>query len=365
MDGQTLDSSKPEKLKVGILTFHNGVNHGAYFQALCLQEYLVSIGFDVQILHYQSLQHFIFERLSLFHVPSLTVLRANFRKVHSFGKAQERFALSHKRLQVRMSSISKTSSYLDYVVVGSDIVWASGLKFLGKLDLYFGAGLKPKVGLVSYAASMGPSRPQMLTHPQALYLTRFNHVSVRDDNTSQAVEAHGVKTELVMDPTFLIDSIGEIRSVSKPNPGISSYLLIYCSPLSKTIKEDLLRFAEDKNLRIVVTGYPQRGFGDDMSHAGPEEWLTLFQGAQYVITNTYHGTIFAILSNVRFITLARDVIENKALYLLRLLRLESRYLYGGFNEKILSGEIKWDRVDELILPERQRSRNFLRNALGL
>ena len=351
-------------MKVAILTFHLPTNHGAYFQCLALQTFLRSKGFEVKVLNYQSLLQKTLEAAGFFLGKSPRQVIANAKKVWNFRKSRGNFFLTPDRPIRRQSAIVKLANDFDYIVVGSDIVWSYEMKALGKLDVFFGKGLSPKKGLISYAASMGPSRSDSIPKDFIASLGRFNSHAVRDTNTQTALARFGFQSQVVVDPTMLV-SIDDLTTSSQKNPTseFGQYLLVYCSPLDRKNRALISRFASERGLSVVIAGYPQEGLGKDLSHYGPHDWLDLFVSAEYVLTNTFHGTVFSILAEANFLTIDREAIRNKALHLLREVGLESRYVYGHFAADKFSLEPDWIRVSEKLSKQRKVAQEYLMTAL--
>lgn len=352
-------------MKIGILTFHEGINHGGFFQAFFLQRYLASLGHDVRIINYKNAVHWRNEYKAFLITKSPMRLLKNIRKIINFRKDQSALNLVPKRLTTNPKKISRITSEFDVVVVGSDIVWDFEYSFTGLDSIYFGDGLKPKSKIISYAASMGRSKSRI---PDSLskYLKYFSNLSVRDDNTKHLVSSV-VENEVtkVIDPTLLMP-VSQLRLTSGlPSEGRRGreYLLVYAFLLPKDWRQEIELFAAAEALEIVVIGYPQKGLGRNMTQIGPFEWLDYFKNAKYVITSTFHGTIFAILNERKFLTIPSDAIENKAVSLLMDLDLMSRYCRDGFSVETLTGQVGWTDVNANLVSLRLVSHNYLEDAL--
>ena len=349
--------------KVGILTFHEGFNHGGFFQAFFLQRIVESLGHEALVLNYKNPAHWASENFSQFWLLGPRLMLSNLKKRSAFRRDQKRFRVWPEHLTFFSRRIGRLSRQLDFIIVGSDIIWDYDYKSTGKGLIYFGRGLRPIRGLVSYAASMGRSR-----HPLPAYVTSglrsFERISVRDANTRDLVEtAIGETPEKVVDPTLLIpiDSL-EIPSYSG-NLLPARYLLLYAYYLPKTWIPGIESFARSRGIEIVITGYDQPIEGISALEMGPFDWLHAVKGAEFIITSTYHGTIFALLNHKRFMTIANDGILHKALSLLRDLKLEDRYVEDGFDSKKLVEPVEWDQIQADLCSLREASLTFLAKAL--
>lgn len=352
-------------MKIGILTFHEGINHGGFFQAFFLQSYLASLGHDVRIINYKNAVHWRNEYKAFLITKSPMRLLKNIRKIINFRKDQSALNLVPKKLTTNPNNISRITSEFDVVVVGSDIVWDFEYSFTGLDSVYFGDGLRPKSKVISYAPSMGRSKSPI---PDSLskYLKSFTNLSVRDDNTKKYVTA-AVENEVtkVIDPTLLMP-VSQLPLTSRFSSEVRrghDYLLVYAFMLPKDWRQEVESFAAAQGLEILVIGYPQKGVGRNMTHIGPFEWLDYFKNAKYVITSTFHGTIFAILNEKKFLTIPKDSIENKVVSLLMDLDLMSRYCREGFSLETLTCDVEWADVNANLVSLRSVSHKYLEDAL--
>lgn len=352
-------------VRVATLTFHHSINPGAYYQAFLLQQYLGSRGLNVELLNYLAPKHFLLERLGLiFFAGSLSATARNLRKLRAFSLARKRFRLRPWYLTLSKRRLSAISRDYDFVIVGSDILWAHSVTYLGNLDAYFGDYLHPKVGLISYAVSMGPSPSEgMLTKRDSL--ARFASVSVRDTNTHAALGSMGVESTIVADPTFLVDVKTLLGAEQERAPRSTPYLLVYLYSLTPERLRVIEGFAAERQLEVVATGYHQPLISNNESDVGPERWLRLFAGADYVVTDTFHGTLFAIHLEKPFVTLHRTDIANKTLPVLERLGLRKRYLSTEESMGSLPEDINWTEVSRKSREMRTESELFIATALGL
>lgn len=352
-------------MKIGILTFHEGINHGGFFQAYFLQSYFESLGHDVKIINYKNAAHWRNEYKAFLITRSPIRLLKNLRKIINFRRDQGALNLMPKRLTTNPNNIPYITSEFDVVVVGSDVVWDFEFSFTGSDSVYFGKGLQPRSKIISYAASMGRSKSSL---PETLskYLNNFSSLSVRDDNTknfvSSAVEIEATK---VIDPTLLMPVSQLPLTSGLPTEEVrgNEYLLVYSFMLPKGWRQEIESFAAAQGLEILVIGYPQKGLGRNMTHIGPFEWVGYFKKAKYVITSTFHGTIFALLNEKKFLTIPNEAIENKVVSLLMDLDLMSRYCRDGFSTETLTGEVEWADVNTNLVSLRSVSHKYLEDAL--
>lgn len=295
--------------KVGVLTFHRCINYGSYWQARCLADGLVSRGLEVRLLDHRSprvdraewrcaLQPTLPQRVP----PEET--RRYAAKSRRFFEAFERLPLSRP---FALESPRLAESY-EAVVVGSDEVWNFRHPWYAAQPLFFGDGLEgPR--LVSYAASFGAHDAGAGLHPWwAGKLARFSALAVRDENSRQLVR-DGLST----DPAVVLDPCLQFSSVcrSEPDDRWSGYVVVYGHSFARWFQEAVRRWADARGLRLLSLGY-----GNDWAHeqrieAGPEEFARAMAGARAVVTNFFHGCVFALVNARPFVSLLSDYRSHK------------------------------------------------------
>ena len=115
----------------------------------------------------------------------------------------------------------------------------------------------------------------------------------------------------------------------------------------------------------------EQSFCDEYIYCHPLEMLSYFKHADYVITDTFHGTIFSVINHRQFATLVRKDEEAKGYgnqeklgYLLEELELESQRAENLYHlDEILNHTIAYDKVDEIIERERSHTMEYLKTNL--
>ncbi|MFC2135298.1 polysaccharide pyruvyl transferase family protein [Bacteroidota bacterium] len=343
-------------MKIGILTFHDGINHGAYLQCYSLMRVLSSEGHDVEIINYKNFKHWFTEyRVFLLRKNPLLAIR-NYSKIRKFHKAHEKFNLS--AITFSHSKVSK--SHYDAVIVGSDIVWNYENPLFGFDKLYFGHGLNADK-LISYAASFGAVTKESLPPSDVTTgLKKFDSISVRDNNSRDLVKTYIDRdAEVVLDPTFLSNFSGE-----EVLPEENNFILVYAFMMPEKIKEQVKEFARKNNKRIIAVAYPQSWCDKNLGTVDPFEWLGYFKKADYVLTSTFHGTLFSLKYQKQFCTIGNIAINNKAIHILNKVGLIEYLIQKDETvEQILSSQINYDDVNTKLQPEIDRSMSFLLGAL--
>lgn len=348
------ENIREKKIKIGILTFHDGHNFGGFLQSYALQKTLERLGFKAEFINYRSYYHTYKEYRCLFGTRRPKVFFAGFLKMMAFYRAHKKFNLS------RAISNAKGLSSLNYsgVIFGSDEVWNYSSPII-KLDpVYYGIGVPTKLR-ISYAASCG-SLPSDSVVPDLVSQAwrNFDHISVRDENSKAIVSKHVKKdVELVLDPTFLVDFSGE--EITCPQ---SDFILVYTTEFSADVQKSVREYATRVGKRLVSVGYRNAFCDVNIIGIGPFEFLGYVKAASVVITSMFHGTIFAVKYNKPFAIVVDPYRTNKLATMLEQLELVDRLTDAEGLEATLCKPIDYERVNGLIEEGVEHSMNFLQRV---
>jgi hypothetical protein len=310
-------------MKIGILTFHEVFNPGAFLQALATQRLVESLGHEAKIIDYTPEAH----RYSFGQSLKKLSWRLPFRLLRALETAWKDAAFRSARkslmnLTPRYQSRDEIASErFDAVLVGADVVWNFILENYGKDPVYFGHGLNTD-RLISFAPSFGPcssedSRPEYVERG----LRKFTALSVRDKNSQAIVKsAIDVEAKIICDPAFHLDQTQLLKPCDENEP----FILIYALPQYMDIRtvDEIKSFAKERGLKTVATLYRQKWVDSNRIAEGPLEWLGLIDRADYVFTNTFHGIVFCTKMKKRFAFQYTPSIRSKSLYTVDKLGLE-------------------------------------------
>jgi polysaccharide pyruvyl transferase WcaK-like protein len=278
--------------RVGVLTFHRCINNGSYWQARCLVDSLRARELDVQIMDHRSRRVDVAEwRCALnptLPTPVAQGDRALYReKVRAFFSAISRLPLS---APFTLDSAVGVSHY-DTVVVGSDEVWNVCHPWYGGVPLFFGDGLRAD-RLVSYAASCGSyDGSRGVPEWSAEGLQRFASISVRDDNSHAIVAAAtGDEPDVVLDPCLEHVPTPEGQWSGPDTP----FVVVYGHNFTPTFVKEVRRWAKARGYRLLSVSYRNDWADDQWLAAGPHDYAHAMARARAVVTNFFHGCVFAL-----------------------------------------------------------------------
>lgn len=294
---------------IGVLTFHRCINYGSYWQARCLVEGLQSRGHKVVLLdHDCGVVNFAEWRCSMQPTLPEPATRSDIaeykQKVRKFFDAIALLPLSPRFPLHRPEALGG----YDIIVIGSDEVWNFRHPWYGGKSIFFGSGLKAG-RVISYAASFGNhDAADGIPGHWAEYLRSFTSLSVRDDNSRQLLRgAVGIEAALVLDPCLLFPAPARSKA---PLPN-KKYALLYGHGFPPWMQQKIHDWSERAALPLVSVGYRNHWAHEQRISAGPCEFTALMAQASAVITNFFHGCIFAALYDKPFVCVPSAYRSNK------------------------------------------------------
>jgi hypothetical protein len=294
--------------KIGVLTFHRCINYGSYWQARCLVEGLRSQGWDAVLLdHWSDRVNRAEWKCALRpHLPAKTArpdMRAYAAKTRKFF---DHFAALPLSPAFDLEDPS-TMANLDVVVVGSDEVWNLRHPWYAGYPAFFGDGLRTD-RLVSYAASFGNHHAKdALDGAWAEKLRRFSAIGVRDENSRRLVQdALQVDPALVLDPCLLFQEPCRREARSE-----APYVLVYGHTFEAWFASTVRAWADSRGARLVSIGYRNDWADEQWLDAGPDEFASAMGESGAVVTNFFHGCVFALVNDKPFVTAPSAYRANK------------------------------------------------------
>lgn len=353
--------------KVKIITFHPGLNYGAVLQAFALLKTIEKLGFNVQVINYRPFK--LMKKYYRFFVRPVNFI-ARLKQHYNFSKFRTKNLAQTKKFR-NLGQLNKSKIYADYLICGSDQIWNS-LVF-GEIDfaylLSFG---KKGQKRISYAASLGANNFPIESVDQIKKeLKEFSAISVREKFAQDEIErVLEIKAELVLDPTLLVSDYSGFLTEPKKRP--KKYILVYAIEYSGFLRKNV-QIAKDV-LKLPVVNISSWYFKDaDINAIGisPSVWLGWFKNAEYVVTNSFHGTAFSInfQRNFSFISIEQHRgLNNRVIDLLSVLEIQDRTVHLNDEKNIyrnLKGKIDYLEAFKKLEIARIGSIIFLENALDL
>ena len=358
-------------LKVGVVTYSNTIdNYGQVLQYLATQEFLRDFGCESFLLRVKK-KIPLWKRLSapLYRFVKKIIKRDNLsliaqqkgKIIRSWHVVSNRLEKKHPRYfenfrRQYFNIIEDDGSFFrnykfDAYCVGSDQTWSESpyfyyLEFAPKECVRF--SIAPSIGHKPITDAFVNSVRNVLAS--------YSFITVREKSGLELCQKAGrFDAHLVLDPTFLMSS-EKYKSYASPLTKKRPYIFLYLLGAEIPIKvEQIFEFAQKNNLDVKYVASRGRDDGFPKIYAPVEEWLSLMANADFVITNSYHGTALSIIHHKRFMVFPvvgvlsslNERIEN----IMNLFSLENRIYSNSLDD--LFNLIDWNDIDSVILKNRK------------
>ena len=360
-------------MKIGIVTQPLQENYGGYLQNYALQYALKKIGHEPITIDYGnriSVWRFIVSsiRSCLFYlIPNRRRPFAKFRETRSNIRKEIFNSFIEKNIAKTEATNKYYSSFIkkyniEALITGSDQVWRP-LYNRNIEDMFLRFAQNAEIKKIAYAASFGTDKweytPSQTEKCRRLAM-ELNAVSVREYSGVNLCKRYlHIDASVVLDPTLLLTSQDYSSLCNHISREKTSFIAAYILDLNESILKLLNSISRIHNIELKVF----RAEGN--SALSIEEWLAVFRDAQYVVTDSFHGTIFSIIFNKQFVCLGNKSRGNARFdSLLTTFGLQSRLVENN-NEvyDLLSSPINWGELHPILEAKRKESIGFLVNAL--
>lgn len=354
-------------MKTGVITFFNYCNYGAVLQAYALSETLKEMGHEVTYIDYRcphiahpfglrslwkrGLIDYVYNAAgNIFYLPR----RKKFREF--------REGICHTG-PVTPENIRDFADCYDKYIAGSDQLWSARLTDFDKT--YLLDFVRDPHKKFSYAASFGgASVEEAYREEYGRLLREFEAISVREDYGAQMVqELSGRSAEVSVDPTLLLTP-SQWSALAAKGKSRRPYILVYQLGFSRTLIQAVRQVKKKTGLKVYYVPFPLGGAVGARCHLalGPREWLRLFKNAEYVLTDSFHGIVFALLFEKKFQVVVDGQHKNRRVQnLMEKLNLTERIL--GEHAVDIDEEIDYKEVKRILAGERQKSLLWLKEHI--
>ncbi|HDG7825910.1 polysaccharide pyruvyl transferase family protein [Klebsiella sp. RHBSTW-00484] len=376
-------------MKIAILTLPLHVNYGGNIQNYSLQRALKNLGHEPVTINCKIRS--ISPVRKFLSAIKKTLTQSKDKRNYLLTKNEfNSIACNHRNFINQYISITQPVEYsslsalfdaehFDAILVGSDQVWRP--KYTENIEHYFLDFLEKnkEIKKISYAASFG-SELWEYSHEQQRrcqeLLRHFNAVSVRESlAVNMCRDNFGISASHVLDPTMLLTKEDYLFLIKdSPLDYNNGKIFNYTLDTSED-KRDFVISISEKLQRDVFFTYPiktkkQSVFISDIDnykYPSIESWLNSFHNADFVVTDSFHGTVFSIIFNKPFIALANQARGTaRFLSLLELFDLKERLVTDihGFDDNILYNHIDYNKVNQKLDLLRSDSLRFLIDSLA-
>lgn len=364
-------------MNIKVITRHGPSNYGSVLQSIATLEILRRLGADAEIIDYQREDERGLKAVlanvnhkSGYSNPIKKLLYVAIRFPMEWI-AQRKFDKMRKA-SLRLTSRCKDTSDLkrldaDIFMTGSDQVWGPVLTEPYDSN-YFLDFVDDKTKKIAYAASFGKAKfDDAVSSKFKKLLSRYDHIAVREDTAKKLLENWDIHCDgQVLDPTLLLTSAEWSKLISKEkNRG--GYVLAYQIHNNPKLNELAKEIAERLNLPLyrVSPSLHQFSRGGKFIYL-PDlgGFLSAIKNCSYLVTDSFHGTCFAINFNKQFVeVLPNNGTASRNQSILKLTGLTNRIIFEKEDLAILDSNIDYNMVNQIIEKERSYSVNILKAML--
>lgn len=363
------------KMKTCILSMQMVDNYGSLLQAYGLKRIIELMGSSVEFINIKKIEedycllgnrveHHSDEsdektRLQKFFDRDLLVRLSNKRTDKQFTNKCNEFRKHYL-------NIENVSDNYDLCIIGSDEVFnCLNAGWWGYTSQLFG-NVQEADTIITYAASCGATKYGNLTNAIKESIgNAFKNISsfsVRDANTYEFVESFGIKEiDRHFDPVLIYDFDKEVEDAELPSLP-KHYCVIYSYPYRFYKRDEIdkiLDFCRSYNLTPVAIQGGQTWCKKFIA-CSPFECLKVFQNADFVITDTFHGTIFSAKYANKFAVITRESNYNKLSDLVKGLGIEKHWIDNMSQlESVYSLEKEYESIKKVLETERSCTYRYL------
>ncbi len=372
---------------VGILTFHRALNYGAVLQAYALLQEIKKLGYSAEMIDFASEGNM--KDRAFFVKPTgksslkrdiLSLLSLNYLagRRKCFDSFLEHYMNLPGQSEINGERIKHMLEKYDAVICGSDQIWNAKMPdsdtvfFLPEGDGFI---------RIAYAASLGKGRLRGIGDPDRIRkaLAAFDAVSVREKETKKKIEDFcnmPVPIEITADPTLLhdasfYDEIACERQMEGPYIFVYSVLALkdtfYAARLlSERTGLPYYSLFSGKANRVMFTEKRHIPKGD----TGPRGFIAMIRDAEYVVTDSFHGTILSMLFKKKFFIIGEETggklrKDERVGYLCDTFKISHRIIRASdISEADLEQEEDWVKIEEIRREKAEKSVQFLSGALS-
>lgn len=365
-------------MKVAVITRHFITNYGSLLQAMATQEAVRRLGHSCEIIDYiredesfwQREKTLLNRKSSWNRNKPRRALYLALRQPESIasGKKFDRWQKQYLNLTKRYTDLEQLCSEppeADVYMTGSDQVWGpvENENYDSAYCLSFVNCSRRKI---AYAASFGHAElTEILRAYYEAWLIDYHRITVREDGAVKMLGTLGIKASQVLDPTLLLDT-SYWEQYFKPIPH-TKYILIYQIHNDRRLSEYARKAARKKGLpliRLSVSFHQISRAGKLIWAPDPGTFLTYIKNAECMITDSFHGTAFAINFNTPFIEVMpnnKTGTRNKSI--LQLTGLQNRILQKEEDIALVDQEIDFQYANRILEEKRKESLCILKDMI--
>ncbi|WP_270496569.1 polysaccharide pyruvyl transferase family protein [Eisenbergiella porci] len=380
--------------KIGLCVCYDTKNFGSQLQVLATDKQINRLGYQTEIIRYKKKMSLKFALQTIprlfnpyFVKGKLSGIKKD-RVMAQYPEIEKKVDIRNRRFEGFVEKYfqnlsrpfvgwtelkNRSANEYDAFLCGSDQLWLPGNLGSHFYTLEFASNEKAKI---AYATSFGVSQiPWYQKNRTVAYLKRFQSLSTRELKGCQIIKAlTGKDVQVVCDPTLLFDAQEWDKIIPAKQVVKEPYIFCYFLGTNSEHRAVARELGAKTGLKLVTCPFldnfveEDQQFGDiQMYDMDAEDFVNLIRNAEYVLTDSFHGSVFSILHHKKFVTFNRfnsgsNSRNSRIDSLCEILGLNERR-YAGNIVKQLNQEIDYNAVEKKLSKLRTESICYLENAL--
>jgi hypothetical protein len=350
-------------MNICIVTVYNSENCGSFLQAYALYETLKKEGHNVGFLE-RDVKDTSHALQSHIEVSIKKALKLQFKFVKQIWERYSAFNNAQRLFPIIKRNSSEFNN-VDCFVIGSDTLWNLESSYFKKnIDTYFGLEFQGKK-VITYAISVANTPKEEFNNSKVINgAGKMADISVRDMATYQiAKDVLKVNPTMVCDPTLLLSKKDYCSLISDVSPLKNSPILVYYfGNLPNDAVNQIKKLKEETGKQVISFG-DYRPWCDINIPYNPYLFIQCYRDCSFVITNTYHGTIFSLIFEKSFADYGKSKMKIQSL----LESLEAEKAFADFNEDLIpyyNNKPNYEAINKKISNSRDSSLQYLKRNLN-
>lgn len=364
-------------MTIGILTYHSGFNYGACLQAFALQMTLKKLGYENEVINFET-DAFVASREMFSRKPRRlkevikNVARLPYWKsLHVRERMFNNYTLdvlnSTSRYRTEAEVIRHAEDY-KCIICGSDQIWnLTHVKDDPAITPLFFLNFPKKQRRVAFSASFASFTKIAHLYEDVFmpWIKEFDAISIREQDGYDYLKSKGIDCTLTLDPTVLLDK-EDYEPICSPRQIEGKYVLMFGWNTNKDLIEVAKKVSKELGLPVYNIVPPPRAMFCGIPRkldVGPCEFLSMIKHAEFVVTNSFHGTAFSTTFERPYVSVVTGKADTRMESLLTQLGLADHLVTKDKVDvqRMLSTDYSTVREKKAAL--RQTSFDFLKNAL--
>lgn len=363
-------------MKIELITLHRVTNFGSLLQTYASQYILQKDGNTVEVIDFipEGLQ---FKR-ALFPkgartikcilklLPNLVVNAFQYLMVDQFLRKNINVT---SRKYYKYQDLLDSTPVADIYVSGSDQLWNTQnnnpFDDLKAYYLQFTPEGKKRIAISGSFGRYDFSNKEKEYIKE--WLSKYDAISVREEQGVKFIESLGLENAVhVLDPTLLLTKI-EWNSFVSRKPPKQKYVFVYNLNRNKTVESIATAIAKEKGLNIInfADTFEFINGARNLLFNKPEDLVYYINYADYVVTDSFHGTAFSINLNTPFFTVPAPRFNSRLISILECVGLKNdRYVENKETALInINKSIEWEKINSILSFEREKTKKFIEGAI--